>query len=67
VILTGCLAIHLSSAARSDGGTRTMMPVDPTGGRPGARFRVSETVDLLMNIRYQKKQAGARLLPRNRL
>lgn len=67
VIAVDCLPIHLSSAARSDGGMRTIMPVEPTAGRPGGRFRVSETIDLAMGIRYQKKRAGARLLPFRRL
>jgi hypothetical protein len=41
----GCAFIHASIGSSSAGGTLTMIPVDPIAGRPGGRFRVSETID----------------------
>jgi hypothetical protein len=43
------------------------MPIDPTAGRPGGRFPVSETIDFAIGIRYQKRQAGARVQACRRL
>jgi hypothetical protein len=46
--------IQASNSATPAGGTLTPISVAPTGGRPIRFFLLSDTVDLLMSICYQK-------------
>jgi hypothetical protein len=48
--------IHASSSATPAGGTLTPMSIAPTGGRPIRFFLLSDTVDLVISICYQKSK-----------
>lgn len=53
---SSCRWRQSSSTSSSAGGKRTPTSVEPTGGRPGLRFLLSDIADFAIDICYQKKR-----------